>query len=397
MNEQKIIEDLKATFQELYGGEPDGVFFAPGRVNLIGEHTDYNGGHVFPCALSMGTYAAARKREDNRVRLASMNKGKATVEELTLEDANKPKKDRWTDYPIGVIAAFAANGNEIPTGLEVVFFGNVPAGSGLSSSASLEVVMGIVLRTLYGLDDVRQVDLALQGQQAECDYVGMQCGIMDQFASAMGRKDTAMFLDVNTMECEYAPLDLPGMKIVITNSGVKHQLASSEYNVRRAECESALEALKKVKPGLKSLGELSVAEFEEIADHIKDAVERKRAKHAVYENARTVKAFNALKELGNIEEFGRLMNESHDSLQNDYEVSCPEIDFLVKEGRKIEGVIGTRITGGGFGGCTVSIVKDEAIDEFKTRLTEAYEKEFGVTPEFYVAEPGDGAKILEKK
>ena len=394
MSEEKMMNDLRAKFEELYGEAAEQLFFAPGRVNLIGEHTDYNGGHVFPCALSMGTYAAARKRKDDQVLLASMNSRDVKVTELSLSDASRPKRDSWTDYPMGVLAAFLQNGCEIGTGFEVLFYGNIPAGSGLSSSASLEVVTGLVLKTLFGLEQVRQVDLALWGQAAECDYVGMKCGIMDQYASAMGKKDTAMFLDVNTMVCEYAPLVLPGMKIVITNSEVKHQLASSEYNVRRAECESALRALQGAKPGLETLGDLTPAEFDEIADVIKDGTERKRAKHAVYENDRTVKAFKALSERGDIEEFGRLMNASHDSLQYDYEVSCPEIDFLVAEGRKIGGVLGTRITGGGFGGCTVSIVRDEAIDVFRETLTAAYEAKYGVTPEFYVAEPGDGAKLI---
>ena len=394
MSEKQILQDLKATFTELYGGEPEGLFFAPGRVNLIGEHTDYNGGHVFPCALTIGTYAAARKRDDNRVLFASMNKGKAVVEELTLDQVNEGKRDHWTDYPAGVISAFAANNHELPSGFEVVFYGNVPAGSGLSSSASLEVVTGIILRTLFGMDDVRQVDLALWGQKAECDYVGMQCGIMDQFASAMGKKNTAMFLDVNTMICDNAPLILPGMKIVITNSEVKHQLASSEYNVRRAECEAALTELRKVRPSLKTLGELSPEEFDEIAHYISDETKRKRAKHAVYENARTVAAYKALKEKGDIREFGRLMNESHHSLRDDYAVSCPEIDLLTEIAWACPGVLGSRITGGGFGGCTVSIVRDECAELFRETIKKQYASKTGLQAQIYPVSAGDGAREL---
>ena len=404
MDQEAILAELKQKFMELYGAEAEGVYFAPGRVNLIGEHTDYNGGHVFPCALTIGTYAAARKREDRTVRFASMNL-ESRITEISLDDpalhldgsgaddALGFGADDWTNYPKGVIWAFAEKGCPLQSGFDILYYGNIPAGSGLSSSASLEVLTGLVLRDLFEFGDVSQQDLAILGQRAENVYVGMNCGIMDQFASAMGKEAHALFLDTNTLNYINAPLELKDAKIVITNSKVKHQLASSEYNTRRSECEQALGILQKAAEGVRkipSLGSLTPEEFSKIAEHIKDNTLLKRAKHAVFENARTVAAAGALKK-GDIAEFGKLMNESHDSLQYDYEVSCPEIDFLVEEGRKIDGVIGSRITGGGFGGCTVSIVKDDAVEEFKNVLSGKYKAKFGLDAEFYVVEPGEGA------
>ena len=411
MELKNIQEEMKQKFMELYGSEPTALYFAPGRVNLIGEHTDYNGGHVFPCALTIGTYAAAKKRDDRNVRLASMNI-RSEVKEFSLDDpalhldgsgaASDGSSELgfgagdWTNYPKGVIWAFAEKGCRLDTGLDVLFYGNIPAGSGLSSSASLEVLTGLVLRDLFGLEGVKQQDLALFGQRAENVYVGMNCGIMDQFASAMGKADHAIFLDTNTLHFEYAPLSMSDEKIVITNSKVKHQLASSEYNTRRAECEKALSLLQAAeKEGKKfdSLGALTPEEFEARKGALTDPVLYKRAKHASFENARTISAVEALKK-GDIATFGQLMNASHDSLQYDYEVSCPEIDYLVAEGRKIPGVLGTRITGGGFGGCTVSIVKTDSVDEFCRVLKENYKTECGLDAEFYVVDAGEGAHRL---
>ena len=407
MDHTTITNELKKKFTELYDAQPDGLYFAPGRVNLIGEHTDYNGGHVFPCALTIGTYAAARKRDDRVIRFASMNL-KSRITEIRIDDpalhldgsgadgALAFGAGDWTSYPKGVIWAFAEKGHLLDTGMDILYYGNIPAGSGLSSSASLEVLTGLLLRDLFGFSDVSQVDLALYGQRAENVYVGMNCGIMDQFASAMGKEANAIFLDTNTLKYSYAPLDLKDAKIVITNSKVKHQLASSEYNTRRAECEKALMLLQNAEKDGKeipSLGSLKVAEFEARESVIGDEVLIRRAKHAVFENARTIEAVEALKD-GALEKFGQLMNASHDSLQYDYEVSCPEIDFLVAEGRKIDGVIGTRITGGGFGGCTVSIVKNDAVDTFRKVLAEKYKEHCGLDAEFYVVEPGEGAHKL---
>jgi galactokinase len=387
-----IQNDVLEKFKELYGAEGDiRVYFAPGRVNLIGEHTDYNGGHVFPCALTIGTYMAARKRSDRKVRFYSMNFGQLGIVERSL-DAMTPDADGcWTNYPLGVIWAFEGRGMKPDTGLDIAIFGNIPNGSGLSSSASLEVVTGYMLRDLYGFA-VTEQDLALIGQYSENNFNGCNCGIMDQFASAMGRKDHAIFLDTADLSYEYAPVRLDGAKIVVTNSLVKHSLVTSAYNDRRNESAQALADLQTV-CGITSLGELNEDEFEECAYSIKDETNRRRAKHAVYENQRTIKAVAALKN-NDIETFGKLMNASHVSLRDDYETSCEECDILVEEAWKIPGVIGSRITGGGFGGCTVSLVKDEAIEEFKEKLTAAYEARVGKTPEFYVVEIGDGPSRL---
>ena len=387
-----IWEDVLAKFKELFGDEGEiGVYFAPGRVNMIGEHTDYNGGHVFPCALTIGTYGVARKRDDKKLRFYSMNFEQLGVIESSVEGLKPEKEADWTNYPKGVMWAFGEKGMKVEQGMDLVLFGNIPNGSGLSSSASLEVVTGYMLKDIYGFDVTNQ-DIALIGQYSENNYNGCNCGIMDQFASAMGKKDNAIFLDCNTLDFEYAPIVLDGAKIVVTNSMVKHSLVTSAYNDRRNESAQALKDLQTV-CDIKTLGDLTDEEFEAHKDAIKDEIARKRGKHAVYENQRTIKAVKALKE-NDIETFGKLMNASHVSLRDDYETSCPEVDVLVDEAWKIEGVIGSRITGGGFGGCTVSIVKDEAIDQFKANLTKAYEEKVGKTPEFYVVSIGDGPSRL---
>ncbi len=381
-------EKLIKEFARLYGDtEGVRVFFAPGRVNLIGEHTDYNGGHVFPCALTIGTFAAVKKRDDRKLRFYSMNFDSLGVIETSLDDMNPKGDSNWTAYPKGVVWAFGQKGYEVPAGFDMVLYGNIPNGSGLSSSASLEVLTGMVLRELFNID-VDNVNLALIGQYSENNYNGMNCGIMDQFASAMGKKDNAIFLDTATLKFEYAPIVLENASIVVTNSKVKHSLVNSEYNTRRSECEKALAELKTV-VDIASLGDLSEEAFEEHKGAITDPVCVKRAKHAVYENQRTIKAIEALK-AGNIEEFGKLMIASHVSLRDDYAVSCDEIDVLVDEALKIPGVLGSRITGGGFGGCTVSIVKNDAIEAFKANVGAEYTKKTGITAEFYVVSVGDG-------
>lgn len=381
-------EAVLKKFGELYGDTQGvNVYFAPGRVNLIGEHTDYNGGHVFPCALTIGTYVAARKRADRKLTFYSMNFDRLGVVEGSLDDLTPAKEAEWTNYPKGVMWAFAGRGMEMDCGLDIVLYGNIPNGSGLSSSASLEVVTGYVLRDLYGFD-VTNVDLAKIGQYSENNFNGMNCGIMDQFASAMGKKDNAIFLDTADLSYEYAPLVLDGAKIVVTNSNVKHSLVNSAYNERRSECEKALEELQTV-VDIKGLGDLTEEQFEMHREAIKSEVRVKRAKHAVYENQRTIRAVEALKK-NDLKLFGELMNASHVSLRDDYEVSCEEIDVLVEEAWKVEGVIGSRITGGGFGGCTVSIVRDEAVDAFREKVGAAYQERVGRTADFYVVEIGDG-------
>ena len=385
-------EKLLECFKKMYGyDEGVSVYFAPGRVNLIGEHTDYNGGHVFPCALSIGTFAAVAKRDDDRIRFFSMNFEDRGIFETSLSDLVYSDEAGWTNYPKGGMWAFEGRGFKIPDGMDIVIYGNIPNGSGLSSSASLEVLTGFMLRDLFGFELTNQ-DLAIIGQYSENNFNGMNCGIMDQFASAMGKKDNAIFLDTATLEFEYAPVVLEGMKIVVTNSKVKHSLVDSAYNDRRSSCEMALLELQKV-IDIKTLGDLTEEEFEKNRSAIPDPDRQKKARHAVYENQRTVKAFNALK-AGDIEAFGKYMNESHISLRDDYDVSCPEIDLLVDEAWKIPEVLGSRITGGGFGGCTVSIVKDEGIDGFKEKLSASYKKAFDMEPEFYVVSIGDGPSKL---
>ncbi len=378
-------------FIKIYG-ESDGIrtYFAPGRVNLIGEHTDYNGGHVFPCALTLGTYAVVRKRTDNKLRFFSMNFVKAGIISSNLKDLVPYSLAGWTNYPKGVMWAFKERGFEMDCGLDILIYGNIPNGSGLSSSASLEVLTGVILKDMFGFD-VSMTEIALIGQYSENNYNGCNCGIMDQFASAMGKKDHAIFLDTNTLNYEYAPVVLKDAKIVIVNSKVKHSLVDSAYNDRRNECETALKELQTV-VDIKTLGDLNEEEFEQYKDAIQSPVRQKRAKHAVYENQRAVKAVEALKN-NNVSLFGELMNQSHVSLRDDYEVSCKEIDILVDLAWETEGVIGSRITGGGFGGCTVSIVKNDAVDGFIEKIGTAYKDKVGHEAEFYVVDIGDGAGI----
>ncbi len=388
MEHKELLSKFKEVFGE--GGEPR-VYFAPGRVNMIGEHTDYNGGHVFPCALTIGTYGVARKREDEKLRFCSLNFEGQGIVESSLSDMKPGAETQWISYPKGVMWAFGERGMKMETGLDLMIWGNIPNGSGLSSSASLEVLTGSILRDLFGFEVTNQ-DLALIGQFSENNYNGMNCGIMDQFASAMGKKDHAIFLDTADLSFEYAPLVLSDAKIVVTNSNVKHSLVGSAYNTRREECETALKELQSV-VNIKGLGDLSEEEFEANKDAIKDEVRKKRAKHAVYENQRTIRAVEALKK-NDIKLFGELMNASHVSLRDDYEVSCEEIDVLVEEAWKVPGVIGSRITGGGFGGCTVSIVKNDAVSDFEKKVGAAYESRVGKKADFYVVEIGDGPQRL---
>ena len=386
-------QQLVKKFQELFGEGGDiRFYFSPGRVNLIGEHTDYNGGHVFPCALTIGTYGVARKREDRKIRLYSENFSKMGVIETSLDDLVYRDSARWTNYPKGIVWTFQEKGYPVEKGFDMLMYGNIPNGSGLSSSASVELLMGIILKDLFGYEDLTMVNLALIGQYGENNFNGMNCGIMDQFAIAMGKKDHAIFLDTQNLLYEYAPIRMEGYKIVIAASNKKRRLTDSKYNERRAECEEALKDIQSVKK-IQALGELTEEEFEQVKDAVKDPVCRKRAKHAVYENQRTIKAVKALKN-NDLETFGKLMNESHVSLRDDYEVTGKELDTLVEAAWKQEGVVGSRMTGAGFGGCTVSIVKEEAVDAFIKNVGEIYEKEIGYGADFYVVEIGDGTRRI---
>ena len=368
-------EQLLKEFKEKFGSEGDiRSYFAPGRVNLIGEHTDYNGGHVFPCALTIGTYAIVRKREDRNFRFYSTNFESLGVIEASLDNLKYDKALDWTNYPLGVVWAFIEKGYPVDYGFDMLLFGNIPNGSGLSSSASVEVVTGVALRDLFGYDDISMIDIALFGQYSENNFNGVNCGIMDQFAIAMGKKDQAIFLDTSDLSYTYAPIKLANEKIVIACSNKKRGLGDSKYNERRAE--------------------LSEEEFESNKDLIKSEVRQRRAKHAVYENQRTLKAVDALK-AGNLEEFGKLMNASHVSLRDDYEVTGIELDTLVENAWEQEGVIGSRMTGAGFGGCTVSIVQTDCVDKFIENVGKAYLEKIGYAADFYVVEIGDGGRVLE--
>ena len=380
-------------FIKLYGGDRSGIriFESPGRVNMIGEHTDYNGGFVFPAALTMKNTIAVRKRDDNIIRL------KATSLDVMVEaDINKLDSYRdleWGNYQLGVAYMMQQAGYDI-VGCDMLYDGTVPYGSGLSSSAAIEVSTALCFAKFSneknGINgEIDMIEMAKIGQKAENQYCGVNCGIMDQFASAMGKKDHAIFLKCDNLTFDYAPLVLDGKKIILSNTKKKHALGDSKYNERRSECEKGFEILHSAMPEKNCLGEISVKEFEENKHLIKDEVILKRIKHVIYEDERVLESVEALK-CGDIAKFGQLMNQSHDSLQYDYEVTGDELDIMVEEARKIKGVVGSRMTGGGFGGCTVSIVDDGSVDEFIKTVGANYEKRTGITPEFYVSEIGDG-------
>jgi len=385
------IKGFKKDFNQRYGisSADSYLYFAPGRVNLIGEHTDYNGGFVFPCALNFGTYLGVRKSDDNTVKLASVNFDYTA--QIPLSEIQRKHGGQWVNYPLGVINEFLKLGVKI-SGLEMLFYGNVPNGAGLSSSASIEIVTALAINEIFhaGLDGVA---LAKLGQRAENQFVGVNCGIMDQFASAMGKKDSAIFLDCNTLHYKIVPLKLKGYALVISNTNKRRGLADSKYNERRGECEKAVDYIKKAR-NISLLGEITEDSFYLIDQQIPDETVKKRARHVVTEIKRTV---DAVKELsaGNLDRFGALMNGSHDSLRDDYEVTGFELDTLVDEARKIPGVIGSRMTGAGFGGCTVSLVAKDQVSAFMDTVGRNYQARTGLKADFYVAEIDDGARLIE--
>ena len=389
---QDILAEMMKVFEEKFGKMETRAFFSPGRVNLIGEHTDYNGGHVFPCAISLGTYALVADRQDDRTRMYSMNQEGAGIIEFGMTGLSYDSEKGWANYPMGVVKVFEEAGHKCPHGFDILIYGTLPNGSGLSSSASLEVLTAVILNDAFGfgLDMVEMVKLS---QKAENTFVGVNCGIMDQFAVGMGKKDCAILLDCSTLEYRYSKIALEGASIVITNTNKPHSLASSAYNVRRAQCEHALNELKEVRPELETLGALTNLEYDKLAGHISDHVERQRARHAVYENQRTMEAVQAL-EADDVQRFGELMDMSHVSLRDDYDVTGVELDTLAELAWEQEGVIGSRMTGAGFGGCTVSLVKDECIEAFKKNVEVGYEKKIGYKPSFYVASIADGTHRL---
>ncbi len=382
---------LKQKFEELFDKKDYTAFFAPGRINLIGEHTDYNGGNVFPCAITLGTYAIAAKNDLKQVRLYSENFPEAGVISFDLADLDHKKADSWANYPKGMLRYLKEAGHAIPEGMDMVIFGNIPNGSGLSSSASLELLMGVVLDNLFDLN-VDRLDLIKTGKRVENEFIGVNSGIMDQFAVGMGEENKAILLDCNTLEYELVPVELGNHAIVIMNTKKRRELVDSKYNERRSECEEALAKLQTV-VSIGSLGELDEETFENAKAVLESDVLYRRARHAVTENQRTLKAKAAL-QAGELEAFGQLMNQSHISLRDDYEVTGIELDTLVQAAWNQPGVLGARMTGAGFGGCAIAIVEKEAIPAFIENVGKTYEAAIGYPAEFYIAEISDGAKRL---
>ncbi|WP_270236969.1 galactokinase [Streptococcus anginosus] len=386
------IQQLRSNFATIFGAEADHTFFSPGRINLIGEHTDYNGGHVFPAAISLGTYGAARKRDDNLLRFYSANFEDKGIIEVPLENLHFEKEHNWTNYPKGVLHFLQKAGHVIDKGMDVYIFGNIPNGSGLSSSASLELLTGIIAEKLFDLK-LERLDLVKIGKQTENEFIGVNSGIMDQFAIGMGADQRAIYLDTNTLEYDLVPLDLKDNVVVIMNTNKRRELADSKYNERRAECEKAVEELKQ-KLSIATLGELNEWDFDEYSYLIQDENRLKRARHAVLENQRTLQAQAAL-QAGNLEKFGRLMNASHVSLEHDYEVTGLELDTLAHTAWEQEGVLGARMTGAGFGGCAIALVRKDAVEAFQKNVGQKYEEVVGYAPSFYIAEIAGGSRVLD--
>lgn len=385
------LSEVKERFIEIYGnnGRELHAFHAPGRVNLIGEHTDYNGGNVFPCALGVGTYAVARRGDDRKVRLASTSFDLQV--ELSLDSIAYDKADDWANYPKGVISAFMQNRYN-PGGFEVLFAGNIPNGAGLSSSASIELATAVMLKGLFNLP-ISMLEMVKLGQWAENSFVGLNCGIMDQFAVGFGRRSHALFLNCTTLDYELVPMELGEYRLVVANTNKRRGLTDSKYNERRAECESALADLRK-ELKINSLSALTPGSFDKHRALIKSETEARRAEHVIYENDRVLQAVAALK-VGKLERFGQLMNESHRSLRDLYEVTGSELDTLVEEAWNSPGVLGSRMTGAGFGGCTVSIVNKEQVEQFCRQVGEGYRKRSGLEATFYLVKIGNGAEELE--
>jgi galactokinase len=385
-------EELKASFISLYGElkeEEPLVFFSPGRVNMIGEHTDYNGGYVFPCALTFGTYLLARINGTRSVSFATTNFDHRATN--SLDEPFEKEGNVWINYPKGVLNELRKSAKEIE-GIDLLYSGDIPNGAGLSSSASIEMVTAFAMNQMFGFG-MDRMELVKLSQRAENLFVGVNCGIMDQFASGMGASNHALFLNCDTLDYERVPMKLDGKKIIISNTNKRRGLADSKYNERRAQCEAAVEVLRNGK-NIRNLSDLNLSEFESLSHLITDKDQLRRARHVISENARTLAAIKALNG-GDIDAFGVLMNESHDSLRDDYEVTGIELDTLVDEARKVDGTIGSRMTGAGFGGCTVSIVNEDAVENFIREVGKGYAQRTGLTADFYVAEIGDGSKQIQ--
>ncbi|WP_423190069.1 galactokinase [Alkalibacterium sp. f15] len=382
-------KQLMKEFKERFNYEGERVFFSPGRINLIGEHTDYNGGKVFPCAITMGTYGVVKARKDNKVHAYSGNFPEVDTIVFNIQDLAFKKEDNWTNYVKGMMKYIQEQVGELPHGFDLYVYGTIPNGASLSSSASLELLTGVIVHDLYNLD-ISRLDLVKLGMRTENEFLGLNSGILDQFAVGMAVKGYAMLLDTNTLSYEQVPVDLPHHKIVIMNSMTRRELVDSEYNTRREQCEAALEQLQEV-VDVSSLGELTEETFEKYKHVIKDDVLMRRARHAVYESARTDRAAEALK-AGELDLFGKYMNESHISLDEDYEVTIEATDLLARSAWKEPGVIGARMTGGGFGGCCIAIVENDEVKSFVENVGSGFNEKIGHEAEFYIAETADGAK-----
>ncbi|WP_206911627.1 galactokinase [Enterococcus sp. DIV0840] len=383
--------ELKELFHSVFGMESKEIYFAPGRINLIGEHTDYNGGHVFPAAITIGTYGVARKREDQTIRFYSENFSELGIIELSLTDLTYKKEDDWTNYPKGMIHYLIEQGYAIDRGMDILFYGTIPNGAGLSSSASIELLTGVILTDQFDLK-IKMLDLVITGKRVENHFIGVNSGIMDQFAIGMGKREHAILLDTNTLDFEWVPAKFGEYAIAIMNTNKRRELADSKYNERRAECELALSRLQTVLP-IETLGELTEECFDQNKKVIADERLIKRAKHAVTENQRTIKAKKFLAE-NDLTSFGQLLNASHASLKEDYEVTGIELDTLVEEAQRFPGVLGARMTGAGFGGCAIALVKETEMDHFIKQVGQAYLKKIGYPAGFYIAKVDDGARKL---
>ena len=388
-----MLNELKKQFLEVFGGSDEGirVFSSPGRVNLIGEHTDYNGGYVFPAALTMATTIIARPRTDSIVRM------KATdldgVVEGDLNTIDKYKDLKWGNYQFGIFDELRKAGYNI-CGADTLFHDTTPHGGGLSSSAAIEVSAAIAMASLGGTENIDNIEMAKISQTAEHNYIGVNCGIMDQFASAMGKANHVIFLNCKNLEYSLVPMKLDGYKLVISNTNKKRSLADSKYNERRSECEAGLEILKTAMPDKTCLGDISIEEYEANKHLIKDEIINNRVCHVISEDDRVLKSVDVL-EKGDLKAFGKLMIASHESLRDLYEVSCDELDTLVDSALKLDCVLGSRMTGAGFGGCTVSLVKEDGVDEFIEKVGAEYLEKVGYAASFYITEIGDGGREIK--
>ncbi|MBE3102736.1 MAG: galactokinase [Bacilli bacterium] len=390
VNHESLLNDFSEIFRKKEVGKAR-IFFSPGRINLIGEHTDYNGGHVFPCAITLGTYGIVRKRSDRLIRLYSMNLPETGIIEFTIDDLDYEKEHTWANFPKGMIRFIQEAGWPLSSGMEILIYGNIPNGAGLSSSASLEMLIGVIVNEVFSLD-IDRIALVKLGKKVENEFIGVNSGIMDQFVVGMGKKNSGILLNCNTLNYEYAPLNLTQHQIIIMNTNKRRELADSKYNERRSECETALAYLQK-ELAIQSLGDLSEEEFEKHKHLIPNEVLQKRAKHAVYENQRTIKALHELRS-GNLEKFGQLMNDSFQSLREDYEVTGVELDKLVEAAWEQKGTLGARMTGAGFGGCAIALVENDQTQPFIKEVGKKYADTIGYGATFYVASITEGTKEI---